>query len=565
MSENEKTGDETKSLEKTHEENLAAYEEKLEATNALAASATVENLGELQSALAELDELKEAIDATEAAEAALASAKAVLEGLAEGEGDEEVEGGEDTSEEEAKASEEAEAKAKEDAEAKAKEAETLDTDEGEKETAKDESAEDVKDAGEIKETNEDATEASVNESDEALSADKVAKTEVEEFSILSPHLDYQNGFKSQDEFIKNAFEATRKVNAGSDGEVIYLGRIVNEEYDVKLTQDAGQNLKAISRSNDLYSRDAEALNASICACQSFDVLRDIPSYCNVSTGLFSLPKVQAPRGGLTWQLSAAACEFEQEIFEWKEVCDPEAPAQPDKVCNEIPCGSEESMMVSAFGWCYTYSNGFGRFNPEQLSYWLGEALCRFERDAADRLLQLVLTHPVFDDGPKTCAAKYGNAFRDISEILSIRARLIRQKLCAGNLRLTWVLPSWLQDALTLNASGELSAIASANNLDIQFVDHYQELDPDVDECEYPDTFEYLLYPAGAFREADGGELNFGLVRDSQLNAQNKVKLQYERWNGVGLFAPECAVEKGEITGLCYEGATPAVAASACAA
>lgn len=365
------------------------------------------------------------------------------------------------------------------------------------------------------------------------------------------------------EFSRTALQAAlmaamENQHKGVPGTTDYLGTI-RDEFDPELTlkdSDPTHNFEAITASLANHINSEDALVASVC-CAPNDIIRDLVSYCRAD-GLYTLPRVAAPYGGITYALPSHACGLILDTFEWKEECDPEADPQPDKPCVEIECGKYEDVRVNAFGWCFEYCNSQAKFNPEQLEYYLAEARCRFEHIVSKRLLDMVLTHPRVSGNTLTCVTAGGGLSGDVMEILSTKFNDMRNELCNPSLRPNVVAPVWLEDLFDIDAcrrggtSKSFSQIVSQLGGTVQFVSHWQE--PEKGECALPDEVDLLVHVPGIFREVDGGEMNFGLVRDSVLNAKNKVRIMYERWNALANFGPDCGACILTIEGLCPNGA-----------
>lgn len=375
---------------------------------------------------------------------------------------------------------------------------------------------------------------------------------------------------SREQLRKDIASALRNQDKGTTGEMIKLGTISDfKKPEVMLTEGASDdNFRAVTQSGAEYldmSQD-EVLTASLC-CAPLDPIRELRTWCDSSTGLFTLPKVGAPYGGVNYAIPSNACGLTLTgTFTWNEECEPGAAAQSDKPCQVIECGTFEEVRVNAFGWCFEYTNSQAKFNPEQLEYWLSEARCRFEHVDSNRLLDLVLTHPRVATQvgtPDTIAAAGGSAFGDLAEILALKFEEMRRALAAPGLRPNVVAPVWINDLLFTdnlrrggNTPGGPGFTQLVNSLGgtVQYVQHWQAPATGAGVATWPEDIEFLIHAPGVFREVDGGQLDFGLVRDSELNKQNKVRIMFEKWNALAFMGPNCSVNYVEVTGLCAGGA-----------
>lgn len=374
-------------------------------------------------------------------------------------------------------------------------------------------------------------------------------------------------FESREELRAQLQEAASLMTLGhgkADGEIIKVGKVLlSKNPNVpKLTSDDGaRNMELIVESRNQYIEDQEAFVAS--CCPPADTIRTIQSFGDASTGLVSLPQLNVPRGTVQWALPDASCDFNIETFDWAQECDPNV-VRPDKGCQPIPCGTYDSLRVPAFGWCFTYKNEHAMFTPEYLEYRLAQADVSFAWIESNRMLDLILSHPkVAATLDATTASGFG-VITDLDETLAVKSWHIRRSLKNSSMRLEALVPSWLRDKGRLDALrrgdsvNSVDAIFARHNINPTYVNHgsalapgWNELDPTTSK--FPTTVEIVLHAPGVFREPVSGDLDFGLQRDSALNAQNEVKIAYEKWTSFGYFGPECAVDRVQIDNLCEIG------------
>lgn len=417
-----------------------------------------------------------------------------------------------------------------------------------------------------------------------VKTDVVPSTSTE---LTTPMVNNATGrpYTGSQEFRSEIAKAMNNVSKGVSGEMLKLGSmktISDNALELDQTNEFA-NMQKILRTQHEYMESEEALTAATC-CPTVDIIRDFTSYCTTN-GLFTLPKVQAPRGSLKYQIPEYACGFEPSLFEWENECDPNVIVDPDreKPCVEVPCGETfEELYVPAFGWCFEYTNETAKFNPEWLEYYFGEARCHYECVKALRLLDLIFTNPKVNATTQTCTAAGLGIIPDLVRILAIKSQVIRRALKNPNLRLEAIVPSWLQgaafnDAYMRGRDGSLAEVFSRFNITPRYIDVWDRytgnyngtagqpvppepadptglLDPvDLDACDFPQTTSIILHAPGVFREVDAGDLDFGLIRDSALNAKNKVRIAYEQWSTVGVFGPSCSYLRLDIDGLCARG------------
>jgi hypothetical protein len=290
----------------------------------------------------------------------------------------------------------------------------------------------------------------------------------------------------------------------------------------------------------------------------------LASWCDSSTGLFRLPRIGANHGGLNYAIPSNACGLTVTPFTWQEDCYPAA-AQPDKSCQVIQCGVFEEVRVDAFGWCFEGDNGMERFAPEQLAYFLAETRCRYEHLVSQRLLNMVLQHPRVAPkvlAPDTHVAGGGSLEAEIYQVLSIRFDNMRRDLANPNLSPHVIAPAWVDDVLMIDnmrrggtassTGGNFAGIVSALGGTAELVQHWQAVSASASA--WPADFEMLVHAPGVFREVDGGNIDFGLIRDSTLNKQNKFRMMFEKFDALAFIGPDCAINYVEVTNACPSGA-----------
>jgi hypothetical protein len=80
--------------------------------------------------------------------------------------------------------------------------------------------------------------------------------------------------------------------------------------------------------------------------------------------------------------------------------------------------------------------------------------------------------------------------------------------------------------------------------------------------DFPARCEILLFPEGSFLFLDGGQLDFGITRDSTLNQSNRFQTFFETFEGVAFVG----VESLNLTAIvCASGAAAALIATKCGA
>lgn len=364
-------------------------------------------------------------------------------------------------------------------------------------------------------------------------------------------------FSSMEELGSELHKAVRNRRYGTNGEMLKVGSVDKPEA-LQLTDDPAKNMALLAKSRAEISASTEALVASCCA--PTQPITELTSWCDATDGVLQLPRVDAPKGRVDVQLPDAACDLDLAFFEWEQECDPEADPQADKGVIVIDCGLDLAPIVAnATGWRFQFTNQAAKFTPEYLAYYFGEAACNFEHYKSARRITDILALPETPAAAAAAPATKSGLVNDLKEILSVKATLIRQSLKARRLRLDAILPAWLQDAASVdstrrgNTGQTLDQALAELNINPQYVTGWQ---PIADGVAFPQAAEVLLYAPGVYRDVYSGEEDFGITRDSTLNAKNLVEMMFEEWSSVGYFGPVggCAVQRLALTDLCPSGA-----------
>jgi hypothetical protein len=155
---------------------------------------------------------------------------------------------------------------------------------------------------------------------------------------------------------------------------------------------------------------------------------------------------------------------------------------------------------------------------------------------------------------------------------------------AATAQLVWYAPSWMRDAMATDVVNDHANGVNMLTNAYAFIDDaiadrnitpvwYRDLrggggnNPASPQgvgalVDWTDDAVTWLHAPGTFVKLDGGSLDVGLVRDSELNATNDLELFMEEWLGMAMVG--CESVQLTITG-CPSGVAPtAAAAGTCA-
>lgn len=287
----------------------------------------------------------------------------------------------------------------------------------------------------------------------------------------------------------------------------------------------------------------------------------------------ALPAFQASRGGIISVDPPVLTGWpSDELIVWTEANDADPSPDPaTKPCIRIECGSPRQTEIDALPLCLTFGNFGSRTFQEYERAWSRLAMIAYARFAEQNLLaklqagstsitaQTVDQSIALDMLARVNMAATGFRQRhrmdeafpfrtilpnilvrmiqdDISQrmpgdsfnTLAVTQQLIEQWFAARNILVTWT-PDYTGTMLGAQSAGALN--------------------------EYPDTVRVILYPEGTFLFLDGGELDLGVVRDSELNSTNDFQTFVESFEAVHKIGAEsltwtqAVCIRGSATGL----------------
>lgn len=257
--------------------------------------------------------------------------------------------------------------------------------------------------------------------------------------------------------------------------------------------------------------------------------------------LWDAPEVQLNRGGLrffrTPTLDVAAL-----TWTWTEAQDIAAatqPAGPEKPCFVIPCPDPTDVRAIAIGVCLSVGILTQRFFPEMVDWYVRNSMVaheiRIKSAMYEAARQSATTTPV------TVRSSFA-AFSAVYEAVALQAAdmIERHNLCDST-QLEVVFPWWSknmfltdlarQQGVDVSTLTESDIQAAFRNLGVR-IQFARGLTPAVPTdiggatpaTTWPETLEFLIYPAGNFQIGRGPEINIGVIIDSVTVATNDEKI-----------------------------------------
>lgn len=253
---------------------------------------------------------------------------------------------------------------------------------------------------------------------------------------------------------------------------------------------------------------------------------------------------QANRGGITFIPPNDIADYTSGTAEWT-VADDEAVTSNTNTWKDvldITCGTPTTVELRAVTKIATFGNWYDRTHPEAVRADLANLSAAHARTAEGLLLQDI---------------KSGSVALTTANLVGLaRDFLVRAAQAADGIRsahrinpetvLRVLAPSWLRSAmvsdLTLQAPGDDAISKGVAEIDGYF--RSRNLSPiwyldtpsaggDPSQtfslqtaagalASYPSYVQFAIFPEGAWLFLDGGELDLGVVRDFDLNRQNKL-------------------------------------------
>ena len=238
-----------------------------------------------------------------------------------------------------------------------------------------------------------------------------------------------------------------------------------------------------------------------------------------------------------------------------------------KPCLHVTCGSEQTVTIDAIHRCLTFGNFAARTYPEQVQAWIQLALASHARTAETKLLDAISA-----ECTQVTAANTYSASRSLLPQLDAAVAGYRSRHRASDgLRLHIMLPSWAKGALRADlARGytyersalsvtdeEITSWFTARNVTVSWYVDSETGKNQVFGAQstgalnaFPSTVRWYLYVEGSFVFLDGGTLDLGLVRDSELISVNDYQIFAETFEAVAFFGIEALAITSTVT---YDG------------
>lgn len=378
-----------------------------------------------------------------------------------------------------------------------------------------------------------------------------------------------HGAEQLSELFDSQIRAARSLQPSSDGEQVI---VASSRWEYPADHDLRHARNDSQKASDIVEAAVQPIVASGGICRPVAVDFALPTWGTAGRPIRdSLPGFQATRGGLHF---VTPTPFDMGVYGagvsiWtnaNDVTPGGANTGPGgvgtgpttKPCIEINCGTETEVLVEAITQCLTVGNMRGRFNPELLTQAITYLGMAHSVTAEVELLRQMRAFAKHVSGVQ----RFGIA-RDVLTTLDLITAYTRDRYrLPDSTVLRVVLKRWVRSAIRADLAKaafpfEDDAAASLAVTDAQIDAWFAArnvvatwaLDDDTGTQNFgaqgagtasvpvalngwPATTRMLVYPEGCYQFLDGGQLDLGVVRDSTLNAQNKMQLFAETFEAV---------------------------------
>ena len=317
----------------------------------------------------------------------------------------------------------------------------------------------------------------------------------------------------------------------------------------------------------------EALLASGGVCPPPEPYYDFQTLSGAQTPVVdSIPRFGANRGGIRWMNPLSMSDITTAVGEITNESDLLGGTNSTKTCQTVPCPTQEEAFVDALYHCLTISNTHQRTTPELIAHFTKLMMAAYARVRETKALDFLVAGSTL----VTQAAFGGFSNTLLGGLLQAAEGMRNRNRMADTAVMRLWLPEW-----TLGAIAEDLIRQQFNRFDVLEAGGYKPFVTDylrgcqiaptfyVDSPstsgqvfgaqqagpldDFPVTCVWIMAPEGTYVRLDNGTMDFGIVRDSVLNATNDFQEfgeTFEAYAKLGTQSIACAVDvcpNGEVT------------------
>lgn len=315
-----------------------------------------------------------------------------------------------------------------------------------------------------------------------------------------------------------------------------------------LTHNARDNEARIDRITSL-----PALRSSGGICAPTPVEYDLPLMgTNARPVREALARFGADRGGVRLLPPPLLEDLDGAIGIWTEANDVDPSDPTVKPCLVLDCPDDTETIVDAITSCLRIGNFRARYFPEQIAAWVTKAAQNYARVAESRILTKIGT-----ESTQINAGQVLGTTRNVLTVIDRAGAALRSRhRLDPDYPLRMIAPAWLMDNMISDLTRQMPGDNALETSDAQINTFFanRQITPawtldgetgqifgkqfDGDLLGWPSHVIVYLYIEGQWLYLDGGTLDFGLVRDSVLNATNDFQLFSEGFENVAFHGYE---------------------------
>lgn len=362
-----------------------------------------------------------------------------------------------------------------------------------------------------------------------------------------------------------------RLRGGSNGDYVPIARIqAAYPADRQLGDDGQANDARIARAMVDGDLAPEAIVAAGGICAPPQPYYGVQVYGDARRPVRdALVGFQATRGGIVSMTAPTLPDLAGSAGIWTHTND-EDPSDPaTKLCLEVDCGTPVTTQIDAVTLCLTFGNFAARTWAENNTAWSNLGMTGHARLAETNLLNQLLAGSTAVTGVAASvsatldllealdrAATNERVFHRMPDNFPMRVILATRVLGVLVEDIARRLPGGTSNTSNLAvAQSDIEGWLRARNINVTWT-------PDLAIpaaqgagalVAWPTSAQVIMFPEGTWLFLDGGNLDLGLVRDSNLNRVNKFQMFSETFEAAHKLSP---ISRKFTVNLCMRGSVP---------
>ena len=260
----------------------------------------------------------------------------------------------------------------------------------------------------------------------------------------------------------------------------------------------------------------------------------------------------ADRGAITLIPSPSLADMVGAVTLITAAADAAGGVGAEKGCLHVTCPAARTYSVAAVPWCLEFGNFGARAYPEQVDGWIELATAAHARRAETALLDGIAANST----AVTATGAVGAGREVLARLAQLAAGYRSRHRMRADARVSALLPAWTIDLIRADHARGLDEpramtqaqteewFAKAGITVAWYVDgktgggQVFGAQAAGAALTFPATLVGYVYAPGTFLFLDGGELNFGLIRDSTLNTRNDFRMMVETFEALAYVGGE---------------------------